>query len=78
MAAGSSYIRLTLTYRSDGTSFTYLECACPTFTLNESAVSMMVLTEDQEEIDRYWNTIVGNGRAESACGWCKEIEGETP
>ena len=32
----------------------------------------MVLTEDQEETDRYWNAIVGNGGEESACGWCKD------
>ena len=32
----------------------------------------MVLTEDQEETDRYWNAVVGNGGAESACGWCKD------
>jgi predicted 3-demethylubiquinone-9 3-methyltransferase (glyoxalase superfamily) len=43
----------------------------PTFTPNE-AVSFMVVTEDQEETDRYWNAIVGNGGAESACGWCKD------
>jgi len=36
------------------------------------AVSFMVLTEDQEETDRYWKAIVGNGGAESACGWCKD------
>ena len=36
------------------------------------AVSFMVLTENQEETDRYWNAIVGNGGAESACGWCKD------
>ncbi|ALA17843.1 3-demethylubiquinone-9 3-methyltransferase [Chelatococcus sp. CO-6] len=43
----------------------------PNFKANE-AVSFMVLTEDQEETDRYWNTIVGNGGAESACGWCRD------
>jgi len=26
----------------------------------------------QAETDRYWNAIVGNGGAESACGWCKD------
>ena len=36
------------------------------------AVSFMVLTENQEETDRYWNAIVGNGGQESACGWCKD------
>jgi predicted 3-demethylubiquinone-9 3-methyltransferase (glyoxalase superfamily) len=32
----------------------------------------MVVTENQEETDRYWNAIVGNGGQESACGWCKD------
>ena len=32
----------------------------------------MVVTENQEETDRYWNAIVGNGGEESACGWCKD------
>jgi predicted 3-demethylubiquinone-9 3-methyltransferase (glyoxalase superfamily) len=43
----------------------------PNFKPNE-AVSFMVLTDSQEETDRYWNAIVGNGGAESACGWCKD------
>ena len=43
----------------------------PNFKPNE-AVSFMVITEDQEETDRYWNAITGNGGAESACGWCKD------
>jgi predicted 3-demethylubiquinone-9 3-methyltransferase (glyoxalase superfamily) len=43
----------------------------PNFKPNES-VSFMVVTETQEETDRYWNAIVGNGGAESECGWCKD------
>ena len=43
----------------------------PNFKPNE-AVSFMVLTETQEETDRYWDAIVGNGGRESACGWCKD------
>ena len=43
----------------------------PNFKPNE-AVSFMVLTENQEETDRYWNAIVGNGGQESECGWCKD------
>ena len=43
----------------------------PAFTPNE-AVSLMVLTENQEETDRYWEAIVGNGGKESDCGWCKD------
>ena len=36
------------------------------------AVSFMIITENQEETDRYWNAIVGNGGKESDCGWCKD------
>jgi len=36
------------------------------------AFSFQVATEDQEETDRYWNAIVGNGGQESQCGWCKD------
>ena len=43
----------------------------PIFKHNE-AFSFQIQTEDQAETDRYWNAIVGNGGAESACGWCKD------
>jgi predicted 3-demethylubiquinone-9 3-methyltransferase (glyoxalase superfamily) len=43
----------------------------PNFTPNE-AVSFMVLTDSQDETDRYWNAIVGNGGREAPCGWCKD------
>jgi len=36
------------------------------------AFSFQIETEDQAETDRYWNAIVGNGGAESECGWCKD------
>lgn len=36
------------------------------------AFSFQIATETQEETDRYWNAIVGNGGKESACGWCKD------
>jgi predicted 3-demethylubiquinone-9 3-methyltransferase (glyoxalase superfamily) len=36
------------------------------------AVSFQVYTDDQEETDRLWNAIIGNGGRESACGWCKD------
>jgi predicted 3-demethylubiquinone-9 3-methyltransferase (glyoxalase superfamily) len=43
----------------------------PTFKQSE-AFSFQIATEDQEETDRYWNAIVGNGGQESQCGWCKD------
>ena len=36
------------------------------------AFSFQIATDNQEETDRYWNAIVGNGGQESACGWCKD------
>ena len=43
----------------------------PEFKHNE-AFSFQVATDDQEETDRLWNAIVGNGGQESECGWCKD------
>jgi predicted 3-demethylubiquinone-9 3-methyltransferase (glyoxalase superfamily) len=57
--------------------FTVLGIPClglnggPIFKHSE-AFSFQVLTDNQEETDRYWNAIVKNGGAESACGWCKD------
>lgn len=57
--------------------FTVLGIPClglnggPQFKHSE-AFSFQVSTEDQDETDRYWNAIVGNGGEESACGWCKD------
>ena len=46
----------------------------PQFKFDE-AVSFQVYTADQAETDRLWNAIVGNGGAESECGWCKDKYG---
>ena len=43
----------------------------PIFKQSES-FSFQIATDDQEETDRYWNAIVGNGGKESECGWCKD------
>jgi len=57
--------------------FTVLGLKCvglnggPEFRPNES-FSFQIATSTQEETDRYWNAIVGNGGQESACGWCKD------
>ena len=61
---------LTVEFTLLGQSFVGLNGG-PNFKPNE-AVSFMVLTEDQEETDRYWNAITRNGGAESMCGWCKD------
>ena len=52
--------------------FTVLGIPClglnggPRFSHSE-AFSFQVATDSQEETDRYWNAIVGNGGKESAC-----------
>ena len=57
--------------------FTVLGIACvglnggPIFPHSE-AFSFQVSTETQEETDRYWNAIIGNGGQASECGWCKD------
>ncbi|MDO7843720.1 VOC family protein [Sphingomonas immobilis] len=43
----------------------------PNFKPNQS-VSFMVITEDQEETDRYWDAIVAGGGSENACGWVQD------
>ena len=58
-------------------AFTVCDVACiglnggPIFPHSE-AFSFQIATDDQAETDRYWNAIVGNGGAESQCGWCKD------
>lgn len=57
--------------------FTVLALPClginggPAFKQSE-AFSFQVATDTQEETDRDWNAIVGNGGEESACGWCRD------
>jgi predicted 3-demethylubiquinone-9 3-methyltransferase (glyoxalase superfamily) len=57
--------------------FTVFDVPClglnggPMFKHNE-AFSFQIATDDQQETDRYWNAIVGNGGQESACGWCRD------
>ena len=67
---GSAGAELTVEFTVLGRRFVGLNGG-PNFTPDE-AVSFMVVTEDQAETDRYWHAIIGNGGAESACGWCKD------
>ncbi|WCL52681.1 VOC family protein [Gimibacter soli] len=67
---GSAGTELTVEFTLLGQRYVGLNGG-PIFTPNES-VSFMVVTKTQEETDRYWDAIVGNGGTESACGWCKD------
>lgn len=44
------------------------------FTFSE-AISMVVLTDNQEETDSYWNGLCSGGGQESRCGWLKDPYG---
>jgi predicted 3-demethylubiquinone-9 3-methyltransferase (glyoxalase superfamily) len=76
MAAASDYPdgkqgdQLTVEFTVLGRPFLGLNGG-PHFKPNE-AVSFVVLTDDQEETDRYWNAITQDGGQESECGWCKD------
>ena len=61
---------LTVEFTVLGRSFIGLNGG-PNFTPDQ-AVSFMVLTNDQEETDRYWNAIIENGGSENNCGWCQD------
>lgn len=67
---GQAGAELTVEFTVLGRKFVGLNGG-PTFKPNE-AVSFMVVTETQEETDRYWNAIINNGGKASACGWCKD------
>jgi len=66
-------------HKGDELTVEFTVCGIPCIGLNggpqfpqTEAFSFQIMTEDQEETDRYWNAIVGNGGAESQCGWCKD------
>lgn len=39
---------------------------------HSQAFSFQIATDNQEETDRLWNAIVGNGGKENVCGWCQD------
>ena len=65
--------------KGDVLTVQFTVCGVPCLGLNggpmfkqSEAFSFQIATDDQEETDRYWNAIVGNGGQESQCGWCKD------
>lgn len=65
--------------KGDVLTVEFTVCGIPCVGLNggpifpqSEAFSFQISTGDQEETDRYWNAIVGNGGKESECGWCKD------
>lgn len=63
----------------DALTVEFTVCGIPCMGLNggpvfkqSEAFSFQIATDTQEETDRYWDAIVGNGGKESDCGWCKD------
>lgn len=63
----------------DALTVEFTVCGVPCVGLNggpvfkqSEAFSFQIATDNQEETDKYWNAIVGNGGMESDCGWCKD------
>jgi predicted 3-demethylubiquinone-9 3-methyltransferase (glyoxalase superfamily) len=67
---GSEGDELTVEFTVLGRPFVGLNGG-PNFKPNQ-AISFMVLSDSQEETDRYWDAITKNGGEESMCGWCKD------
>ncbi|WP_250253427.1 VOC family protein [Chryseobacterium sp. Marseille-Q3244] len=44
------------------------------FDFNEG-ISLVVMTDDQQQTDTYWNALTSNGGRESMCGWLKDKYG---
>jgi predicted 3-demethylubiquinone-9 3-methyltransferase (glyoxalase superfamily) len=61
---------MTVEFELDGQRFVGINGG-PEFTFDE-AVSFMIECDTQEEIDRYWDTLIGSGGQEGPCGWLKD------
>ncbi len=65
---------VTVTFELFGQQFIALNGGQQDFHFNES-VSLYVECDDQEEVDRYWSKLVGDGGREIACGWLRDKYG---
>ena len=62
---------MTVAFELDGRPFTALNGG-PVFKFNE-AISLQVICETQEEIDRYWEKLSAGGDPQARqCGWLKD------
>jgi predicted 3-demethylubiquinone-9 3-methyltransferase (glyoxalase superfamily) len=61
---------LIVEFELEGMRFTGLNGG-PRHTFTE-AISFLILCEDQEEVDFFWDHFVNDGGREDRCGWCKD------
>jgi 2-polyprenyl-6-hydroxyphenyl methylase/3-demethylubiquinone-9 3-methyltransferase len=65
--------------QGDALTVAFTVCGTPFLGLNggpgkphTQAISFQIFTDTQEQTDRLWDAIVGNGGAESQCSWCSD------
>lgn len=61
---------MTVEFELDGQKFVALNGG-PEFKFDE-AISFQIGCESQEEVDKYWNALTGDGGEEGPCGWAKD------
>jgi predicted 3-demethylubiquinone-9 3-methyltransferase (glyoxalase superfamily) len=61
---------MTVQFTIDGQEFVALNGG-PHFKFTE-AVSFVINCKDQDEIDKFWSALTGDGGEESQCGWLKD------
>jgi predicted 3-demethylubiquinone-9 3-methyltransferase (glyoxalase superfamily) len=64
---------MTVNFELEGQEYVALNGG-PEFHFTE-AISLMVNCESQDEVDYFWNTLIGDGGEESQCGWLKDRYG---
>jgi predicted 3-demethylubiquinone-9 3-methyltransferase (glyoxalase superfamily) len=69
---GADGTAMTIAFTIDGQSFLALNGG-PQFTFTE-AISFQIFCNDQEEVDRYWDTLSEGGET-GPCGWLKDKYG---
>jgi predicted 3-demethylubiquinone-9 3-methyltransferase (glyoxalase superfamily) len=67
---GTPGAAMTVNFELDGRPYLALNGG-PQFHFTE-AVSLMVHCQDQDEVDRYWETLTADGGEEGNCGWLKD------
>jgi predicted 3-demethylubiquinone-9 3-methyltransferase (glyoxalase superfamily) len=58
------------TFQLDGREYLAFDGG-PSFTFTEG-FSLMVTCKTQEEVDKYWKALTGDGGEEGPCGWLKD------
>lgn len=61
---------MVVTFELNGSKYMGLNGG-PQFKFNE-AISLVVYCDTQEEIDHYWEKLIGDNGKESMCGWLKD------